>query len=184
MTAPRQKCDMDMTNKRFGRLTTVHTFIRNGRRYWHCACDCGAVKDILQQSLKDGESKSCGCYRKELGEAWGRDRALPNNGSAVNDLVYKYKLRAKKESIEWNLSKERCEELFQGICEYCGAPPSKTKKTNSSVYVYNGIDRVDNSRGYVEGNVVSCCTRCNYMKSDLSLDDFYKHVINIYKRMK
>jgi hypothetical protein len=30
----------------------------------------------------------------------------------------------------------------------------------------NGIDRMDNTKGYVLGNIVSCCTECNYVKRD------------------
>lgn len=185
MTAPRQKCGMELANKRFGRLTALHTFIRNGRRYWHCVCDCGTEKDILQQSLKDGESKSCGCYRKELGEAWGRRLALPNGVAAKNDVIYKYKLRARKEGIEWSLTDEQCEKLFKGNCEYCGAVPQRVKRINyNSAYTYNGIDRTDNNKGYTVDNSVSCCMRCNYMKSDLSLSDFYAHIKKICERIR
>ncbi len=49
-------------------------------------------------------------------------------------------------------------------CHYCG------KKGP------NGIDRVDNSQGYIKTNCVSCCKHCNYVKGDLSVDDF-----NIWK---
>jgi hypothetical protein len=143
-------------------------------------CDCGTVKDILQQSLKDGESKSCGCYRKELGEEWGRDRSLPNGEAARNEIIYKYKLRAKKENIEWGLTTEQCEQIFKGVCAYCGTEPRKERKLNySSAYTYNGIDRVDNQKGYTKDNVVSCCMRCNYMKSDLSVSEFYAHIKKI-----
>jgi len=35
-----------------------------------------------------------------------------------------------------------------------------------------GIDRIDNSKGYIEGNMVPCCKICNWMKSDKSSIDF------------
>jgi hypothetical protein len=45
-------------------------------------------------------------------------------------------------------------------CYYCGKEGP------------NGIDRVDNTVGYTKENCVSCCKHCNYVKGDLSLEDF------------
>ena len=36
----------------------------------------------------------------------------------------------------------------------------------------NGIDRVDNKKCYVSGNVVSCCKFCNYAKNMNILEEF------------
>jgi len=46
---------------------------------------------------------------------------------------------------------------------------------------YNGIDRVDNSRGYESGNVVSCCGVCNMLKHVLSKEEFLARIEKIYK---
>lgn len=35
------------------------------RRAWICACDCGGFKIAQSQSLKTGETRSCGCLRAE-----------------------------------------------------------------------------------------------------------------------
>lgn len=147
-------------------------------------CDCGAVKDVDQWALKKGGTRSCGCIQKERATAMCKKRALPNGEAARNDVIYKYKLRAKKENIEWKLTDEQCEKFFKGDCAYCGTEPQREKKLNySSTYVYNGIDRIDNQKGYTVENSVSCCMRCNYMKSNLSLADFYEHIKKIYERL-
>ena len=39
-----------------------------------------------------------------------------------------------------------------------------------------GLDRVDSSRGYVIGNVVSCCARDNAAKSDLTQKQFFEQI--------
>lgn len=39
-------------------------------------------------------------------------------------------------------------------------------------FVYNGIDRMDNSLGYISGNVVTCCQICNRAKGAMLLEDF------------
>ena len=47
-------------------------------------------------------------------------------------------------------------------CHYCGnAAP-------------NGIDRVNNEIGYKLDNCKPCCKHCNYVKGDLSIEDFEK----------
>ena len=48
------------------------------------------------------------------------------------------------------------------------------------VLKYNGIDRVDSSKGYEYNNVVSCCKNCNSAKMQLSIKEFKEHIIKIY----
>src|SRR5208282_755064 len=62
--------------------------------------------------------------------------------------------------------------LTQLPCNYCGELPSRTKTMTGEVFSYNGIDRVDSSRGYVRRNVVSCCSICNRAKSDSPVEVF------------
>ena len=45
---------------------------------------------------------------------------------------------------------------------------------------YNGLDRVDNSRGYEPSNVVPCCRRCNRAKDDMSSQEFMKWLGQAY----
>ena len=52
------------------------------------------------------------------------------------------------------------------------------------IYVfYNGIDRVDNNRGYEIENVVPCCTSCNSAKMDLSKEDFLCRIKRCYDNL-
>jgi hypothetical protein len=37
---------------------------------------------------------------------------------------------------------------------------------------YSGIDRINPSLGYVVGNVVPCCARCNVAKNNMSVEEF------------
>jgi len=71
----------------------------------------------------------------------------------------RYKFKAKLRGYSWEISDSHALALFNGSCQYCGAAPNPL----------NGIDRVDNSKGYKTDNVVSCCTPCNYKKNSISL---------------
>ena len=53
---------IDMTGQRFGRLT-VKKYL--GSKKWVCICDCGNTTITRGDLLREGISKSCGCYRRE-----------------------------------------------------------------------------------------------------------------------
>ena len=38
---------------------------KKGDRYYKCQCDCGTIKDVRAYTLKNGETKSCGCLVKQ-----------------------------------------------------------------------------------------------------------------------
>jgi hypothetical protein len=57
---------VDLTGKRFGKLTVLHRSHRvgpSGRQYWVCRCDCGQTKTFHRRSLSDGAT-NCGCSWK------------------------------------------------------------------------------------------------------------------------
>lgn len=61
---------IDLTGRRFGWLTMVseapREYTKGGKskRMWNCLCDCGKTVVVNDGSLKRGNTKSCGCYRK------------------------------------------------------------------------------------------------------------------------
>lgn len=56
----------DLTGQRFGRLVAMYAVPNNNyRSRWHCVCDCGKTKDVLQQNLANGHVRSCGCLLAE-----------------------------------------------------------------------------------------------------------------------
>ena len=56
-----------MIGQKFNRWTVIATSdIRKNNRPAHlCRCDCGTEKVLLLSMLKNGSSKSCGCYNRE-----------------------------------------------------------------------------------------------------------------------
>lgn len=76
--------------------------------------------------------------------------------------MFLYTYNAKKRGLVFDLPREDFHKLLSAPCEYCGAPPNPV----------GGIDRVDNGRGYIVGNVVPCCKICNLAKRDMSRAEF------------
>lgn len=75
--------------------------------------------------------------------------------------------------------------LIKQDCFYCGSTPVKRDTKNAHLNGFtewNGLDRVDSLRGYTINNVVTCCSVCNRMKLNLSLDLFLQKVKLIYFR--
>lgn len=59
----------------------------------------------------------------------------------------------------------------------CGSEYSNIyirKKYNT--FKYNGIDRVDNSKGYTITNCVTCCKTCNSAKSNMTTSNFLEWI--------
>ena len=59
---------IDLTGQKFGRLTAIEpTKKRSGHCVvWRCSCDCGKIAEISSNSLRTGNTKSCGCLQKEI----------------------------------------------------------------------------------------------------------------------
>jgi len=167
---------LDLTGFKSGKLTVLHENGRDqrGQVLWSCRCECGNYIDAPGSWLKRGLKKSCGCMHH-----------LPEGEANFNKLYGVYKFSAKQRGYEFELSKSEFRDLTKGQCHYCGADPSnsfKQKHSNGS-YIYNGIDRKDNSIGYVKDNVVTCCERCNMTKKAMSYNEFIQFIKSVYEHL-
>lgn len=94
---------------------------------------------------------------------------------AKREVLRKARFSARRRGIEWLLSDAEWEEIAQGECEYCGIGPSNL----GGGYLHNGSDRVDSGVGYLPGNCVPCCKRCNTAKGDASVGVFRAWIIRL-----
>ena len=60
---------IDLTGQRFGKLTAENYYIKNGKTYWECKCDCGNHTTVARSNLTNGHTQSCGCITTSIGEA-------------------------------------------------------------------------------------------------------------------
>lgn len=58
---------LDLTGKRFGRLTVMERIGNKGGAYvyWRCQCDCGKTVEVSTGNLRSRVTVSCGCWREE-----------------------------------------------------------------------------------------------------------------------
>ena len=85
---------------KFSRLLVVEqSETIKGRRRWKCVCDCGKNTVVDALKLKNGHTKSCGCFALETRCANGRFKK--KHGHNVNDGNTKL-------SRTWAAIKSRC----------------------------------------------------------------------------
>ncbi|MCA9368142.1 hypothetical protein KC887_07870 [Candidatus Kaiserbacteria bacterium] len=170
---------------RYGRWEIVKESSKRssgGIVYWYCRCECGVTRDVSGTSLRNGRSKSCGCLGDEM-------RRLEYGEASFNKLFKLYKIGAAERGLRFSLTKKQFKELTSSNCFYCGDEPSRACKNNGKKgrfygnYIYNGIDRVDNSLGYLPKNCIPCCFECNQAKLTSSQDEFLKRVKKIYEHL-
>lgn len=57
---------IDLTGNRFGRLTVLrYSHCEYNGSMWICRCDCGKESCVLSASLRNGNTRSCGCLQQE-----------------------------------------------------------------------------------------------------------------------
>ena len=148
---------------------------------WVCQCDCGNITTVITSKLKSGAIKSCGCLKDETNRINSQttiEKRMKDNAT-LNIVIGTYKYNALARDLEFELTPQECENLFQSNCHYCGSPPSNIQKNRTKSYVYSGIDRIDNTLGYSPQNVVPCCKTCNKAKGTQSYEDFKKWINNL-----
>jgi hypothetical protein len=82
---------LDLTGKRYGRLTVIRLAANPDGTYarWECVCECGRKVVVTSSYLRLGKTKSCGCLRAEKARSMGEDQARRRKAaqSAWRDLV-------------------------------------------------------------------------------------------------
>ena len=162
----------NLKGKIFGRLKVIErSKNRNGK--WICECSCGSNKEVESYFLINNETTSCGCYRKE--KSWTGYEEI--SGSYFNALQNNAKYR----KIEFNITIEYIWSVFlkqNRKCVFTNRDLKFDRSVNSRTQTAS-LDRTDNSKGYVEGNVQWVHKTINHMKMTLSSNDF----INICKEV-
>jgi hypothetical protein len=165
---------VELTDQRFGRLRVIElAFIRGRAAYWTCICDCGIYKVIRSGNLRSGATTSCGCHHSDILAA---RKYLAEGETARNSTFYNIQRNASRRKLAFTLTFDEWFALSQQNCTYCNATLSNTcKLATGDIFKYNGLDRVDNTRGYTIDNVVSCCKICNIAKSTMTADEYIAH---------
>jgi hypothetical protein len=92
---------------------------------------------------------------------------------SVDQYARKYmRTVSEQRKKSWDLSLEEAIAIMVQPCFYCGETDARG---------FNGIDRLDNRKGYSQTNTTSACMACNYMKGILDPQTFIERCTHIYK---
>lgn len=147
----------DITGERFHRwiVLSYAGTVSNGDRQthaWNCICDCGSAAVVRGKNLKNGISKSCGCYNKEQ-----TSKASTTHGHSKG-------YSRTPEYATWVRMIERCySEGSSGYHKYGAKGISVCDQWKSDFPTFladmgqkpsskHSIDRIDNSKGYEPDN--------------------------------
>jgi len=97
------------------------------------------------------------------------------NENKKNSITENYKIyqrSANHKNLDFSINQEEYESLVKKSCYYCGIIQERG---------FNGIDRLNQSIGYIQDNCVSCCKMCNFTKGSLNEIVFVnriEHILN------
>ena len=157
----------ELEGKRIGKLVVERRAkkdeidSKSGGTYWVCKCDCGNTRILKGTSLANKLTKSCGCI-------WKRAKYEEMPGAYLGRI----RLNAKRRSFEFSITPKYLWKLFIKQQRKCKLSGIDIMFSNVRGQQTASLDRIDSTKGYVEGNVWWVHKNVNQMKMDMSLDDF------------
>lgn len=169
------KCP-DLTGIRSGMLLVKSLYSKgienkDNQSRWLCICDCGNESIVRSGCLK-GYTKSCGCL------LYKRKKYFDINLTYYKSIQKNALSRDIKFDVSidyiWNLFLKQDRKCALSGLELSFRNKIFNKKNISKIEQTASLDRIDSTKGYIEGNVQWVHKILNYMKLDLSDSDFIK----------
>ena len=131
--------------------------------------NCGHERNIKIRALADIEVNKRICLR-----CWN----TPKGEAGCKQLFTGYEQSASNRKLKFEIDFDLFRKLTSSECMYCGSSPTNIRKATGrwGDYQYNGIDRIDNNKGYTAENCTPCCCICNRAKSDMTHKDFKQYI--------
>lgn len=145
---------MDLTGHKYGRFTVIE---RQDKKRWFCRCQCGTLRVVLASSLRNGNTKSCGCLSRELTGIQKRAKTHGQSGKpeywAWNHLISRcYNPNDQRYSIYGGRGIGVCKRWKESfVAFFTDMGPKPTRK--------HSIDRIDNDAGYTCGKCEECMAK-------------------------
>lgn len=174
----------DLLGKTFGKLVVLKRLPSKKRQTrWNCKCICGEEKIVTTSHLVSGAVKSCGRVHYELGEQH-------HSWKGYGELGYRYyhhtRRMAMVRRLTFNISIKEMWNLFEKQnrrCALSGVELTFDRKKGCMKGTAS-IDRINSAKGYTPKNIQWIHKDINFMKGNLSENDFLQHCRNICKHLK
>ena len=154
----------------------------DGRFYRDCP-KCGSEQSYLRKNYAEESLR----LNKLCKKCSNRN---PSNNQHIGwyknvlrkSFAHKYKTGSETRGIEWNVSFDYLADLLidqDFKCALTGEPLDAMEVNNNC-----SLDRIDNSKGYIEGNLQWVITEVNMMKQHYSQDDFIRVCCLVANKVK
>lgn len=113
---------IDIKGQKFGKwLVMEFDSIKKGKKaYWKCLCDCGNEKSVSGDSLRRGNTKSCGCIRKGIGNP-NYKHGLKGTKAYDNACTAKYRTHKLNQTPTLTDNEKAKIQLYYSMSDYLGA---------------------------------------------------------------
>lgn len=151
------------------------------KHFYKIKCFCGNNFEAQKSNVVNGHTKSCGCLRKRTFEKnpnWSGCGEI--NGKHWATII----AGAKKRKLDFNITIEYAWNLFlkqDKKCKLSGIEMIMKNKIREYNKRTASLDRIDNTKGYVEGNVQWIHKDINRMKGVLTVERFIELCKDVYK---
>lgn len=119
-----------------------------------CICDCGALITVNSGDLKNGNTKSCGCWRRYISSA----RSGPNNHWYNHDLSEEERVH-RRATTKYNTWIRNVKDRDNYTCQICGFKGSKHDGKIQAHHL-NSYKLFPDERNVVD-NGISLCNTCH-----------------------
>lgn len=153
-----------------------------GKRMVRCRCRCGGETIVARTRVEKLLTLSCGCLQKEHARRLGKAHSKPSGESACTCVYMAYRRSAKRRGLAFKITREQFKRMVLEPCAYCGCPPGNAydRGNLNGAFVYNGLDRRNNVKGYAIPNLLPCCKPCNYAKGARTHAEFLAWVERVH----
>lgn len=133
----------NLIGEKFGRLTVLEQLPerKNKKIIWKCQCDCGNIINVASIYLKKGNTKSCGCLKKD----WIDEHTI----DLTNQVFGKLTVLSKAQGRKWTC---QCDcgtivdipsyHLRKGLTQSCGCIQSRGEEEIKILLNQNHINFV------------------------------------------
>jgi hypothetical protein len=144
--------------------------------YYRCEY-CGRRFLRIARSPNAEKTRSCRCRRcardQKIAENGGHSLNYTGTTYFAGRLLANWRSSAKRRKKEWKLTKEQLDEKFNSQHGICALSGLEMEPHTLSPY-RPSIDRIDSTKGYVEGNFQFVCSRINVMKNKIDEPEFIR----------
>lgn len=138
---------------------------------WFCRCDCGTEKVCLVSHIFSGQSKSCGCLKKQM---FSNYPAVFSEGDLHCTRYIRMRQGAKCNGHKFEVDIKYLWRLFleqDKKCAISGIPIVMYKDKGFKPHNGASLDRIDSNGDYTEGNVQWVHKRVNAMKNNMTKEE-------------